>query len=159
MSHTMPYRKISQSRDNNVYKFLALPPSRLPNSKRHENFNTILRGFKARQDVTTKFDIEKPRLMMTSSNGNIFRVTGPLRGNPPVTGGFPSQRPVVWGFDIYFDLRLNKRLNEQSNPGDLRRHQVHYDVTVIYIRDQISVRIHRIHTIFIVSFQVGPCTY
>ena len=111
MSHTIPYRKISQSRDNNVYKFLALPPSRLPNSKRHENFNIIPRGFKARQDVTTKFDIEKPRLMMTSSNGNIFRVTGPLRGNPPVTGGFPSLRLVVWGFDIYFDLRLNKRLN------------------------------------------------
>ena len=29
---------------------------------------------------------------MTSSNGNIFRVTGPCEGNSPVTGGFPSQR-------------------------------------------------------------------
>ena len=33
-------------------------------------------------------------------------------GNPPVADGFPSQRPV--SFDVFFDLRLNKRLNRQS---------------------------------------------
>ena len=31
--------------------------------------------------------------MMTSSNGNIFRVTGLCAGNSPVTGEFPAQRP------------------------------------------------------------------
>ena len=35
-------------------------------------------------------------------------------GNSPVTGEFPSQRPVTWSFDVFFDLRLNNRLNEQS---------------------------------------------
>ena len=35
-------------------------------------------------------------------------------GNPLVTGGFPSQRPVTWNFDIFFDLCLNKRLSKQS---------------------------------------------
>ena len=35
-------------------------------------------------------------------------------GNPPVTGGFPSQRPVVRSFDVFFDLRLNKWLSKQS---------------------------------------------
>ena len=35
-------------------------------------------------------------------------------GNPPVTGGFPSQRPVSQSFDVFFDLRLSKRLNKQS---------------------------------------------
>ena len=34
-------------------------------------------------------------------------------GNSPVTGQFPSQRPVTRGFDVFFDLRLNKRLNKQ----------------------------------------------
>ena len=29
--------------------------------------------------------------------------------NPPVTGGFPSQRPVTRNFDAIFDLRLNKQ--------------------------------------------------
>ena len=52
--------------------------------------------------------------MMTSSNGNIFRVTGPLRGNSPVAGEFPSQTPVTWSFYVFFGLRLNKRLRKQS---------------------------------------------
>ena len=33
---------------------------------------------------------------------------------PPVTGEFPSQRPVTRCFDVFFDLRLNKRLSKQS---------------------------------------------
>ena len=45
---------------------------------------------------------------MTSWNGNIFRVTGHLCGE------FPVQRPVTWSFDVFFDLRLNKRLCKQS---------------------------------------------
>ena len=49
--------------------------------------------------------------MMTSSNGNIFRVTGHLCGE--FTGEFPTQRPVTRSFDVFFDLRLNKRLNKQ----------------------------------------------
>ena len=51
--------------------------------------------------------------MMTSSNGNIFRITGPLCGNSAITGEFPSQRPVTRSFDVFFDLRLNKRLTKQ----------------------------------------------
>ena len=35
-------------------------------------------------------------------------------GNSPVTGEFPSQRPVPRSFDVFFDLRLNKRLSKQS---------------------------------------------
>ena len=52
--------------------------------------------------------------MMTSSNGNIFRVTAICAGNSPVPGEFPTQRPVMRSFDVYFDLRPNKRLNKQS---------------------------------------------
>ena len=46
--------------------------------------------------------------MMTSSSGNIFRVTSPLCGE------FTSQRPVTQSFGVFYDLRLNKRLSEQS---------------------------------------------
>ena len=35
-------------------------------------------------------------------------------GNPPVTGGFPLQRPVTRSFEFFFDLLLNKRLSKQS---------------------------------------------
>ena len=47
--------------------------------------------------------------MMTSSNGNILRVTGHLCGEFE----FPIQRPVTRSFDVFFDLRLNKRLSKQ----------------------------------------------
>ena len=35
-------------------------------------------------------------------------------GNPLVTGGFPTQRPVTRSFDACFDLHPNKRLIKQS---------------------------------------------
>ena len=35
-------------------------------------------------------------------------------GNSPTTGEFPSRGPVTWSFDVFFDLRLNKRLSKQS---------------------------------------------
>ena len=33
-------------------------------------------------------------------------------GNSPVTGEFPAQRPVTRSFDVFLDLRLNKRLSK-----------------------------------------------
>ena len=78
--------------------------------------------------------------MMTSSNGNIFGVTAPLCGNSPVTGEFPTQKPVTWSFGVFFDLRLNKRLSKQSRgwwsetpPRSLWR-QCNGDL-IIYIND------------------------
>ena len=53
-------------------------------------------------------------------------------GNSSATGEFPAQRPVTRSFDVFFDLRLNKRLSKQSRAGDLKRHRAHYDVTVMY---------------------------
>ena len=35
-------------------------------------------------------------------------------GNSPVPGEFSAQRPVTRSFDVFFDLRLNKRLSKQS---------------------------------------------
>ena len=35
-------------------------------------------------------------------------------GNSPVLGEFPSQRPVTRSFDVFFELRMNKRLSKQS---------------------------------------------
>ena len=35
-------------------------------------------------------------------------------GNSPVPGELPAQRPVTRSFDVFFDLRLNKRLSKQS---------------------------------------------
>ena len=35
-------------------------------------------------------------------------------GKSPITGEFSSQRPVTRSFDVFLDLRLNKRLSKQS---------------------------------------------
>ena len=51
--------------------------------------------------------------MMTSSNGNIFRVTGPLCGEFTGPGEFPAQRPVTRSFDVFFDLRPYNQLSKQ----------------------------------------------
>ena len=48
--------------------------------------------------------------MMTPSNGNIFRVTGPMWGETSGHCEFSSRRPVTRGFDVFFDECLNKRL-------------------------------------------------
>ena len=48
------------------------------------------------------FEFQLTKRMMMSSNGNIFRVTGHLCGE--FTGPF----------DVFFDLRLNKRLSKHS---------------------------------------------
>ena len=50
--------------------------------------------------------------MMTSSNGNILRVTDHLCGE--FTSEFPAKRPETRSFDVFFDLHLNERLSKQS---------------------------------------------
>ena len=68
---------------------------------------------------------------MTSSNGNIFRATGPLWGKSTGHQWIPLTEASDVEFDGFFDLRLNKRSSKQSRRGDLRRHLAHYDVTVM----------------------------
>ena len=61
------------------------------------------------------WDVSKQiiQCMMTSSNGTIFRITGPLCGEFTGPGEFPAQRPVTRSFGVFFDLRLNKWLSKQ----------------------------------------------
>ena len=67
--------------------------------------------------------------MMTSSNGNIFRVTGPLYGDFAGHRWIPrTQRPGTRSFGTFFFL--NGWVNN-GEAGDLRRHRSHYDVTVM----------------------------
>ena len=49
----------------------------------------------------------------------------------PVTVEFTAQRPVTRSFDVFLDLRLNRRLNKQSWGCWLRRYRAHYGVIVM----------------------------
>ena len=68
---------------------------------------------------------------MTSSNGNIFRVTDPLCGEFTDLDEFLAQRPVTQSFDVFFDQRLNNNWVNNREAGGLRRHRGHYDVIVM----------------------------
>ena len=50
--------------------------------------------------------------MMTSSNGNISALLAICVGNSSVLREFPAQRPVTRSFDVFFDMRPNKRLSK-----------------------------------------------
>ena len=65
---------------------------------------------------------------MTSLNGNIFRVTGPLRREFTEHRWIPPTKASdaeLWCF-----LWTNDWVNNRD-AGDLRRHRAHYDVTVM----------------------------
>ena len=47
--------------------------------------------------------------------------------------------PMTWSFDICFDLHLIKRLANNQDAGDLRRHYAHYGVTVMFNIDSKSI--------------------
>ena len=76
---------------------------------------------KTAEHSDTKLTVHTPYLalvgwviMLASSDGNISALLAFCEGNLPVTGEFPSQRPVTRFFAVCFTLRLNKRLSTQS---------------------------------------------
>ena len=52
-------------------------------------------------------------------------------GNSPVTGEFPSQRPVARSFHVYLICAWTNDWVNTRDAGDLRHHCSHNDVTVI----------------------------
>ena len=73
-----------------------------------------------------------PVFMMTSSNGNMFRVTGFCAGNSPVNFPHTDQ----WRGALMFSLICAWTNGWVNNQGAdyLRRHRAHYDVTVMWCR-------------------------
>ena len=63
--------------------------------------------------------------MMTSSNGNIFRVTGPFCGE------FTGHRWIPRTMFSLISAWINGWVNNRE-ASDLRRHRAHYNVTVMY---------------------------
>ena len=53
-------------------------------------------------------------------------------GNSPVTGEFPSERPVTRNFMFSLICAWTNGLVNNGDVGDLRHHRAHYDVTVIF---------------------------
>ena len=60
-----------------------------------------------------------------------FALLALCAGNSPVTGEFPTQRPVTRGFDVFFDVTWMNGWVNNRDAGDLRPHRAQYDVTVM----------------------------
>ena len=69
--------------------------------------------------------------MMTSSNGNIFRVAGPSWGNSPITVEFPSKWPVTRSLMFSLLCIWTKGWAKTPEAGNLGRCRAHYDITVM----------------------------
>ena len=61
--------------------------------------------------------------------------------NSLVTVEVSWQRPVTQTFDVFFDLRLNKRLSNNRDAEYLRRHRAHYDFTVMEYSGWCNIRL------------------
>ena len=55
-------------------------------------------------------------------------------GNSPVTGEFPSQRPVTRSFDISLTCAWTNRWVNNRDAGDLSRRRARCDITVMLLR-------------------------
>ena len=73
-------------------------------------------------------------------------------GNSPVTGEFPTKRPVTRSFDIFFGLRLNKRLSKQlwrrwfETPSrSLWRHCNGNEISIDIAQDQGDISLKATH--------------
>ena len=77
-----------------------------------------------------------------------FRVTGPLcgvcAGNSPVTGEFPSQRPVTQSFMFSLICAWTSSWVNNWDTGALRRHRAHYDVIVMWVPNPFIFRVGRV---------------
>ena len=75
--------------------------------------------------------VQEDGIMMTSSNGNIFRVTGPLCRE--FTGDRWIPRTKASGAALMFSFICAWKNGSVNNreAGDLRRHRAHYDVIAV----------------------------
>ena len=93
-----------------------------------------IRGLLIGREFPCIFELNHTVTMMTSSNGNILRVTSPLSvcaGNSPVPVN--SRHKCQWRGALMFSficVWMNDWVNNRE-AGDLRRHRGHYDVNVM----------------------------
>ena len=88
--------------------------------------------------------LKNKHFMMTSSNGNIFRVTGHLCGEFTGHRWIPRTKASDTELDAFFDLRPNKRLNKQSEGWWFETPQRslwhHCNVTAAWLRSLHTLR-------------------
>ena len=91
--------------------------------------------------------------MMTSSNGNIFRVTGPLCGEFTGHRWISLTKASDASMFSLICAWTNSRVNNRDT-GDLKRHRAHYDVTVMTTSIVVGV-----DTVVTINTYCRPCKF
>ena len=98
---------------NYIFEIAFLKLNHFPLNLCHENYHkneyTFLSIFAHEWIRKSLYMI----FIMTSSDETFPASLVICAGNSPVTGEFPAQRLVTRNFDVFFNLRLNKRLSKQ----------------------------------------------
>ena len=87
-----------------------------------------------------------------------FVSLGLCAGNSPVTGEFPSQRPVTRSFDGFFFICAwtNGWVNNRyAGDFDFRRHHAHCDVTVMSMLVLEMISMHIFYVIYSLQYVHG----
>ena len=137
--HQSPRVPLTKGENANPIAFVAISPKDLMNIQLTlpflDGIILIWRLYNAEyvdQDAVYLIQYAHDRLyMMTSSNGNIFRVTGSLCGEFTGRRWIPPHKGQ-WRGALMFSLIcawINACVNNRET-GDLRRHRAHYDVIV-----------------------------
>ena len=81
-------------------------------------------------------------------------------GNPPVTGGIPSQMPVTRSFEVFLIYVWRNGSVNNWDAGDLRRHRAQFDV-IVMSQSQGTAAAHAPWNAIIISvhFSLYPETF
>ena len=124
--HTDTYKSIltclSILRYNSLEKPQTFIECCFPHSLNHFTISVAIRWKSCLLTVRwryrySEYSLEEKKIHITRRRhqmGTFYSSLVLCEGNSPVTGEFPSQRPVTRRFDVFFDLCLNKRLKNQS---------------------------------------------
>ena len=98
-------------------------------------YSSVLLHFHSDNDIPTPVKLpcnaRDVSFMMTSSDGNIFRVTDPMCRD--FTGEVPSQKSVTRSFHIFSLIcAWTRGWVNNRDAGDLRRLHAHYDATLMW---------------------------
>ena len=131
--------------------------------KQNHWYNAMKRLNQYRQTLLQREQGVRSKHMMTSSNGNIFRVTGPLWGEftgqrwIPLTNASDAE---LWCF-LWSAPWRNCWVNNRE-AGDLRRHGAHYDVigmnnkadgTVVWVKNHVYLEVFLYQRIYFVKYE------
>ena len=88
-----------------------------------------------------------------------FTLLALCEGNPPVTGGFPSQRSVLRSFEFSLIWAWTNGLTNNGDTGELGSHPTHYDVTVTKMQygDQHELNGRQTYSVLPTSYRKLAC--